>query len=120
MQIIKLNLDHYNFFCPVTGIVIMDNETMNLEVPSLVAHWFDEDLLNPQLNDLTMKVSWEDYKSDFEEYAIIDPSLIINFLEQYQSSNFIAFVFEENAPSAQGWNHSNIFIINMNYSIYEE
>ena len=116
MQIIKLSLNHYNFFCPVTGMTIMDNDSMNLTVPSLAAHWFDEELLNPQLNDLHIRLSWEDYKRDFEEFDTVDQSLIINFLEQYQSKNLVAFVIEENAPSSQVWNHSNFFVINMNYS----
>jgi|688.fasta_scaffold1929513_1 hypothetical protein len=117
MQIIKLSLDHYNFFCPATGMVIMDNETLNLAVPSLVAHWYDEDFLNPHLKEMNMRLCWGDYKSDFEEFAVIDPSLILNFLEQYQSKNYIAFVIEENASSSQGWNHSNFFVIDMNYSL---
>ena len=120
MQIIKVGLDHYNFFCPVTGMVIMDNETMNVAIPSLVAHWYDEDFLNPHLNDMNMRLCWEDYKSDFEEFAVIEPSLMINFLEQYQSNSFIAFIIEENASSAQGWNHSNFFVIDMNYSNSED
>jgi hypothetical protein len=61
MQIIKLSLNHYNFYCPVTGKAIMNGETMNLSIPSLVAHWFDEDFLNPQINDINLKVHWEDY-----------------------------------------------------------
>jgi hypothetical protein len=116
MQIIKLSLDHYNFFCPVTGMAIMDKDDMNLTAPSLAAHWFDEDLLNPQLNDLHIRLRWEDYKRDFEEFDTVDQSLIINFLEQYQFSNYVAFVIEENASSVQGWNHSNFFVIDMNYS----
>jgi hypothetical protein len=115
MQIIKLSLSHYNFFCPVTGMTIMDNDTMNLRVPSLAAHWFDEDLLNPQLNDLNIRLRWEDYKRDFEEFDSIDQTLVYNFLEQYHSENLVAFVIEENAPSSQAVNHSNFFIIDMNY-----
>jgi len=119
MQIIKLSLDHYNFFCPVSGTVIMDNETTNLTAPSLVAHWFDEDLLSPHFNDLNIWLFWDDYKSNFEKFDMIDPSLVFNFLEQYQSKNLVAFVIEENAPSSQGWNHSNFFVIDMNYSSSE-
>ena len=116
MQIIKLNLNHYNFFCPVTGKVIMDNESMNLEVPSLMAHWFDEDFLNPQINNLNLKLHWEDYKRDFDEFDFIDQSLVMNFLNQYFSVDYVAFAIEENAPSSQGLNHLNFFVIYMNYS----
>jgi hypothetical protein len=119
MQIIKLSLNHNNFFCPVTGMAIMDNDSMNLTVPSMAAHWFDEDLLNPQINDLNIGLCWDDYKSDFEEFDSIDPSLVLNFLEKYQSKHLVAFVIEENASSSQGWNHSNFFIIDMNYSSSE-
>jgi hypothetical protein len=119
MQIIKLSLNHYNFFCPVTGMAIMDKDSMNLTAPSLAAHWFAEDLLNPQLNDLHIRLRWEDYKMDFEEFDAVDQSLIINFLEQYQSSNYVTFVIEENASNSLGRNHSNFFVIDMNYSSSE-
>jgi hypothetical protein len=116
MQIIKLSLNHYNFYCPVTGKAIMDGESMNLNVPSLVAYWEDEDFLNPQINDINLKVHWEDYKSDFDEFEFIDKSLIMNFLDQYFSVDYVAFAIEENAPSVQGWNHLIIFVIHMDYS----
>ena len=116
MQIIKLKLDHYNFYCPVTGNPIMDGETLDLTNSALLAHWFDEDFLNPHINELSLRMQWEDYKRDFDSYHYIDSSLILNFLEGYQSMDYVAFSISENGTSVQSKNHQNIFVIDMNYS----
>ena len=40
MQIVKLHLDHLNFYCPVTGDPIFNEEEgLMLESPALKGYW---------------------------------------------------------------------------------
>jgi hypothetical protein len=52
MQLIELNLHHYNFYCPVTGKCISaDGEPVNFEASSLRGYWVSEELESPRLYD---------------------------------------------------------------------
>ena len=116
MQIINLVLDHYNFFCPVTGFQIMGDEVMNLNTPSLMGHWFDEEIFDPTIYDPSLNNAWQSVKSTFNQLDFLQSyDRVYEFLRTYPSNTFVTFVIAENAVSSQGWNRSNFFVIDMNY-----
>ena len=51
MQIIDLKLDHYNFYSPSTGGVILDGDMFYDNEPSLWGYWLDEFWDEPTINN---------------------------------------------------------------------
>lgn len=94
MQIIKLELSHFNFFCPVTGHQICGEDTgMDENAPSLMGYWVDEVLYEPGINNPTLKADWLLYEAgldmDAPGFDIFDD--FESFLKNYQASNWIVF-----------------------------
>lgn len=120
MQIINLVLDHYNFFCPVTGAQIMGNEILNVNTPSLMGHWFDEEIFDPTIQDPLLKDAWQRVKKKFNQLDFLQSyDRVYEFLRTYPSDSFVTFAIAENTSSAQAWNRSNFFVIDMNHCYKE-
>jgi hypothetical protein len=121
MQIINLVLDHYNFYCPVTGTQIMGDEFLNIKnTPSLMGHWFDEEIFDPTIQDPLLKDAWQRVKKKFNQLDILQSyDRVYEFLRTYPSDSFVTFAIAENTSSAQAWNRSNFFVIDMNHCYKE-
>lgn len=90
MQIIKLDLDHWNFFCPVTGAQILSEESKHPVPPSLKGLWISEIWDEPMLHDAKLQEAWEIlYKSLDEEEN--DAECVEKFLTYYVHPQYIAF-----------------------------
>lgn len=62
MQLIDLQLDHYNFYCPVSGAYIMlDSEELNENALSFRAYWLDEYWDEPTIKDPVLAAAWALY-----------------------------------------------------------
>lgn len=60
MQIITFELNHYNFYCPVTGKCIMEPENVNTNVPSLQGVW-NTILDEPEIKNEKFQKDWEEW-----------------------------------------------------------
>lgn len=75
MQIIKLELTHYQFFNPATGEQILYEEDCNEDAKSLMGYWIDEFLDEPFIKNKTLEKAWkkfqknahQDFESPFEK-----------------------------------------------------
>jgi hypothetical protein len=92
MQIVKLELPHDNFYCPVTGAMICNGYEANEEVPSLKAIWVDQAIEDPMINDPQLEKDWEkvlekfyseEEMNEYEEHEI--------FLKNYNKPNWVVF-----------------------------
>ena len=80
MQIVSLELDHYNFYSPSTGGVILDEEDCHDTEPSLLGYWLDEFWREPHINDKELDEKWQLYLSNYEELSAND-----NFVDEFRS-----------------------------------
>lgn len=117
MQLIDLKLDHYNFYSPSTGGVILDSDMCYDNEPSLWGYWLDEFWQEPTINNDYLKDSWRKYMSDFESLKKSDKfkneydSLEI-FFKELQFQNVIVFKITDHLP----FTPTAYFVIDMNFS----
>jgi len=113
MQVIKLSLDHWNFYCPVTGEKIAgDGEELN-EPASLKGVWIQECIEEPYIIDPQLQSAWEAFydhltKDDNYDY---DYSAIDQFFQDYPEPNWLAFKI---TAGTAFFNDTGWFIIDMN------
>jgi len=67
MQIIDLNLDHWNFFCPVTGHKIQSDGGEPNFPPSLKGLWVGEIPDSPEIKDPALQQAWDKFIVNFDE-----------------------------------------------------
>jgi len=96
MQIIEIELSHSNFYCPVTGEVISDEDAppMNENAKSLMGFWIDAVLEEPIINDKILKSSWNRYVKKFEKESgedYPDCADLRKFLADYKNPTWIVF-----------------------------
>jgi hypothetical protein len=64
MQLIELILNHYNFYCPVTGELISKNgEPVNFDASSLRGYWVSEEMESPVLYS-------DEFSSTYKKFLI--------------------------------------------------
>jgi hypothetical protein len=116
MQLVSLELDHYNFFSPSSGEVIMDGEVFYEKEKSLLGYWIDEFWRDPHINSEEVEMEWQNYLSKFDEMCLDK-----NFVNEFQSledffanlkyENVIVFKITDRLPSTPSF----YLLIDMNY-----
>lgn len=96
MQIVELELSHFNFYCPVTGEVITDEDAppMNEDAKSLMGFWIDEVLHEPIIKDKLLETDWKKYVKKFEKESdgdLPDYEDLRKFLSTYKSPTWVVF-----------------------------
>jgi len=82
MQLIKLDLQHNNFFCPATGHHIVGPEHY-VPSPAMVGMWHFEVLEDPCFFDDNLQEAWDTYWNDLDEDDLPD---VPEFLEKMEAS----------------------------------
>jgi hypothetical protein len=93
MQIIELELTHFNFFCPATGERILSSEECNDDAKSLMGYWLDEFLFEPYIKDKDLLKAWQ---KEVKRLDKLDASQSIwdefeSFLRNYNVHNWVVF-----------------------------
>ncbi len=97
MQIINLKLDHYNFYCPVSGeYITLEDEPINEDAISFRGYWFDEFWDEPTIKDQTLKAAWESYLASLKmKHADLSELDIVQTLDAFfhsiDSENYVVF-----------------------------
>ena len=102
MQIIHLIVNHYNFYCPVTGECISaDGEPVNLSASSLCGYWVSVERESPSIHyqdfedayHAYLKKCMADSEADGADGADYVPSWqeLEVFLEEYDRPNWVVF-----------------------------
>jgi len=111
MQLIKLSLDHWNFYCPVTGEKITgDGEELN-QTRSLKGVWIGEEIGEAMIFDPQLQEAWDTLLENLPEDADLDDELLHRFLENYKAPNWVVFYI---CAGTDSLNSSDWFIIDMN------
>ena len=95
MQIITLELDNFDFFCPVTGEQIMGEEVpFNEDAKSLLGFWHTEIIEEPIIKDSKLAKAWESFLAKFyedDEDAFLTTDEVEDFLQNYEFDNAVVF-----------------------------
>ena len=115
MQIVSLELDHYNFYSPSTGGVILDEEVCHDDEPSLLGYWLNEFWQEPHINDKYLDEKWQEYLSNYDELSSQE-----SFVNEFRSledfftgiilNNVVVFKITDRLPSSL----TAYFIIDLN------
>jgi hypothetical protein len=116
MQIIDLKLDHYNFYSPSTGGVILDGDMCYDNEPSLWGYWLDEFWDEPTINNESLKESWNNYMSNFESLKKSNTftnefEALEEFFNNLPFQNVIVFKITDHLP----FTPTAYFIVDMNF-----
>ena len=99
MQIIELELSHYDLYSPATGELICGEETgYNEEAKSLMGYWIGEIFTEPFIKDESLKAAWLQLieKIDAavdagEDDEGLELEHLIQFLADYDAPSWIVF-----------------------------
>ncbi|MBE9549434.1 MAG: hypothetical protein IMF09_08535 [Proteobacteria bacterium] len=110
MQIVKLQLDHLNFYCPVTGRLIYSNEGWEDDSPALKGYWVNLSPEVPYYITPEMTEPWKTYLASIHEDDTPDAA---EFLAAIEEPNWIAFECSfAGITGDTGW-----IVIDMNYDL---
>ena len=91
MQIVKLELKHYNFFCPATGEQILSEEYCNDDAKSLQGYWLDEFIDEPVIKNKTLAKDWKTFQKKNQDPVENSSDLLRSFFTNYQKSDWVVF-----------------------------
>jgi hypothetical protein len=102
MQIINLDLNHSNFFCPTNGeCILLEGEPINDEAQSLVGYWHSEVLDQPYIMYSDLQHAWDAYleksleeqkkEDDYDEFESPGWAELEHFLENYENPDWVVF-----------------------------
>lgn len=116
MQIVSLELDHYNFYSPSTGGVILDGEDCHDDEPSLLGYWLDEFWQEPHINDKFLDEKWQEYLSNYaalsaQENFVNEFRSLEDFFMSLKLDNVVVFKVTDRLPTTP----TAYLIVNINY-----
>lgn len=95
MHILELKLNHLYFYCPATGVCILNpDEQCNEDAKSLIGYWVDEMMYEPFLKNERLQAEFETYIQENEE---IDQDFYFgteeleSFLTNFVAPNWVAY-----------------------------
>jgi hypothetical protein len=100
MQIVEINLENINFYCPVTGEYILKvYEPVNEDASSLMAYWIDLAFEDPFIKSEKLQAAWntfcENYaKENNDDYPDIEA--FEGFISNLKWNNWVCFKLTEN------------------------
>jgi hypothetical protein len=119
----ELILDHYNFFCPATGVQILGEEHCDETAKSLKAHWVCEALDEPVINDPKLEEAWAQYSKKFEsenEDETVGAEELESFLRNYSAPNWSVFEIITRSMSCGPISSTVWLVVDLNTELDEE
>jgi hypothetical protein len=118
MQIVELELDHFNFFCPATGEQILSPTDCNEEAASLMGYWIDEMIYEPCLKDELLKkdfAAFMNYHEEQDEGFWLGFEELEQFFTEFDAPNWVVFKLTTRGMGCGGPMCSTVyFVIDMN------
>lgn len=111
MQILKLCLEHENFFCPVTGQRILSDDEYNPS-SATVGVWVDEVIDDPMDLSPEMKAFWSEYVAGMSED---DGYEIEVFLSSIDKPNWVAYEITTSGMGCGPMSSTSWKVIDMDY-----
>ena len=85
MQKIQFYRDHFSFYSPATGEVILNQDELNESEKSLLGFWVDNE--TPIIKDADLQIAWE----EFSNSNLIYWDSIDDFFNKSFSNNWVVF-----------------------------
>ena len=119
MQIVELELNHFNFYCPATGeFILMEDEPCNEDAASLMGYWVDEVINEPFLKDEQLKKDFEafiNYHEEEDEDFSLGFEELEQFLTEFEAPNWVVYKITTCGIGCGGPICSTVyFVIDMN------
>ena len=111
MQIVKLRLDHINFYCPVTGqLICNENEGQVGESPALKGYWVNLTPDEPFFIVPELAEPWKEYLSSVSDDDFPDAAEVLAAIDE---PNWVAFEYDYAGVQGDiGW-----IVIDMNHDV---
>jgi len=112
MQLLDLELDHFNFYCPATGEQILSDDDCNDNAKSFVGYWLDEFMTEPTIKNKQLAADWEKFYDELEEKHNREPKYneVEQFLIDYPQQNWVIYKIT-NCGMACGPVCNTVFIV---------
>lgn len=93
MQIVELELNHYNFYCPATGhLILSDGGDGTENAKSLKGLWVDEVFEEPTFKDETFQKAWEEYyEKHLDEDTDFEFDILEKFLKETKNETWVCY-----------------------------
>jgi hypothetical protein len=93
MQIVELELNHLNFYCPATGHPILSEDGDGTAgAKSLKGLWIDEVFSEPEFKDAAFEKAWKAYYEEhFDEEEDNEYEIQEEFLKTYPEANWVTY-----------------------------
>lgn len=95
MQIIELELNHNNFFCPATGeYILKEDEDANHDAASLMGYWLGDCIEEPFIKNAALQENYDLYvlnKQNKNSNFRIGSNELENFLTHLDVKNWVVF-----------------------------
>ena len=111
MQILALELSHFNFFCPVTGQRISGSETYQAS-PAQVGLWLGGLLEQPEIRCAKLHAAWEGYVA---EHAAETGIYLDAFLQSVELPNYACFAITASAIGSGPYPSTVWYVFDMDY-----
>ena len=111
MQIIQLELDHDNFFCPVNGQRITGSQSYEAS-PAQLGMWVDLVIDEPEINSPELEAKWQHY---VEQLAEDDFTVMAEFFEAIDLPNHVCFEITTSGMACGPVSSTAWFVIDMDY-----
>lgn len=119
----SLNLDHFNFFCPATGVHILGDEHCDDSAQSLRAYWVSDAFDEPVIKDPTLVEAWSKFSDEFaakNEGSTAGDKELEQFLKSYREPNWATFEITTCGMSCGPTSSTVWFVIDMNTEVEED
>ena len=116
MQLLNLELDHFNLFCPATGIQVLSEDYCNEDAPSTMGYWLDEFLSEPTITNEKLQLAWDIFYFNYKKLHQKEPNkeAIESFFIQYPEPNWVIFKIKNTNMSGGSIFDTTYHIVNMN------
>lgn len=115
MQIVELELNHFNFYCPATGECILNpGEQCNEDAASLMGYWVDEVIDEPFLKDELLKKDFEafiNYQEEQDEDFFLGVEELEQFLTEFEVPNWVVYKITTSGMGCGGPMCSTVYMI---------
>ena len=111
MQIIDLELDHNNFYCPVTGSKILSEDSFD-SCPSLQGLWTNHSE-EPETLQGELEKLWKVYLEKLDEDDFHD---VPEFLKSVDNNDFVAFAVTTGGMACGPVSSTVWLVIDMNHN----
>ena len=124
MQIIELELSHYNFYCPATGeLLCNEDDGVNEDAMSLMGYWCDLVFEEPCIKDETLKKDWKAFEDKYADQNLgssPDYKSFESWLKAYNRGNWVVFVITNSGMSCGPSSSTVWWVIDMDTFKEEE